>query len=222
MAFGGEAMSELKIQANTENVKDAIKKVPYAIKLALADGLDHGTRSFFSRFYKTRLQGAPGVRSTPGGIFHRFRRVTMVNGKPVFLRQSASQSESVRAIARSAKNPMDMRIDIYTTSKAAGLLETGGVVRSARGMPIPLNDEARAMKKNNPAAIENLDFIITNGKVFLGRKAKHGPVQRLFVLAHSVRINPHLGFYSTWDAHQERFNQIMDDALDEGLDKANQ
>jgi|GEM_PF-3123074 len=214
-------MSELKITANTENVRAEIKKIPYSVKLALADGLDHGTRSFFSMFYKTRLQGPPGVRSTPGGIFHRFRRVTMVAGKPVFLRQSASQSETVRTIAKSAKDPMDMQIDIYTTSKAAGLLETGGVIRSAHGMPIPLNDEAKAMKKNSPASIDDLDFIIQNGKVFLGRKIKGSPPQRLFILSHSVRINPHLGFYSTWDAHLGRFNQIMDDALDDGLAKVN-
>ena len=214
-------MSELKIEANTENVRATIKKIPYAVKLALADGLDHGTRSFFSTFYKTRLQGPPGVRAKPGGIFHRFRRVTMVNGKAVFLRQSASQSETVRAIARSAKDPMDMKIDIYTTSKAAGMLESGGVIRSAHGMPIPLNDEAKAMKKSNPAAIDNLDFIIQNNKVFLGRKHGHRQPERLFILLHSVRINPHLGFYSTWDAHLGRFDQIMDDALDDGLSKVN-
>ena len=214
-------MSDLKIEANTENVQAMIKKIPYAVKLALADGLDHGTRSFFSAFYKRRLQGPPGVRATPGGIFHRFRRVTTVAGKPVFLRQSASQTETVRTIAKSAKNPMDMKIDIYTNSKAAGILETGGVIRSSHGMPIPLNEEAKAMKKSNPASIENLDLIIQKGKVFLGRKPKGGPLQRLFILSHSVRINPHLGFYSTWDAHLARFDQIMDDALDDGLAKVN-
>ncbi len=215
-------MSDLKIQANTENVRTVIKKFPYAVKLALADGLDHGTRSFFSTFYKTRLQGPPGVRATPGGIFHRFRRVTTVAGKPVFLRQSASQTETVRTIAKSAKNPMNMKIDIYTTSKAAGILETGGVIRSSHGMPIPLNDEAKAMKKSNPDAIQNLDFIVEKGKIFLGRKRGFlGQPQRLFILSHSVRINPHLGFYSTWDAHLGRFDQIMDDALDDALDKVN-
>lgn len=218
MAFGSEAIVEnLKLEANTKELKEKLQKVPYAVKLALADGLDHGTRSFLSNFYKRRLSGPPGVRSTPGGIFQRFRRVVVVNGRPVFLRQSASQDESIKAIAKSGKTALDMKVDIYTNSKAAGLLETGGDITSSKGMTIPLNDQAKQMKKDNPAAIDNLDFIIQNGKVFLGIKRGKMPPERLFILSHAVKVQPRLGFYSTWDSNMGRFNQIMDEALDDGL-----
>ncbi len=213
-------MDDLKITANTAEIKETLqKKVPYAIKLALADGLDHGTRSFLKEFYQRQLSGPPGVRSTPGGIFHRFRRIVTVNGEAVFLRQSASQSETVKAIAKSAKDPMNMKVELYTKSKAAGILETGGTISSAHGMTIPLTDEAKQMKKSNAAEIGNLDVIIQNGKVFLGHKNGRLPPERLFVLVHQVKVQARLGFYSTWDSHIGRFNQIIDEALSDGLSR---
>ncbi len=212
-------MEDLKITANTKELKETLKKVPYAVKLALADGLDHGTRSFLSEFVRSRLSGPPGVKSTPGGLFHRFRRIVMVNGKAVFLRQSASQSETVKAIAKSGKTALDMRVDIYTNSKAADLLETGGTISSAHGMTIPLTDEAKQMKKSDPVAANDLDVIIQNGKVFLGRKQGRLPPERLFILLHQVKVQARLGFYSTWDSHMGRFDQIMNEALDDGLSR---
>ena len=86
-----------------EKLQPTLKNIPYRAKLALADGLDHATRSFYNLFFKSRLQGPPGIHHSHGGIFHRFRRIVNVNGKKVFLRQQASQSESVRAIAKSVQ-----------------------------------------------------------------------------------------------------------------------
>lgn len=205
------------LKHNTKEVREGIKNMPRVLKLALADGLDHATRSFYSRLYKTRLQGPPGLRSRPRGIFHRFRRVVEVNGKKVFLRQQASRNESIRAIAKSAKDPLDMTVDLYSTSKVAGIHETGGTIRSA-GMPIPLNDKAAAMAKNK-TALNDLDQMVINGKVFLGRKRKFQGPELLFIIKRAVRIKPRLHFYKTWDGLSSRRDQIMDDAWDAGVRK---
>jgi hypothetical protein len=210
-------MDDLTIKANLPDLREGLKEVPRVIKLALADGLDHATRSFYATFYKTRLQGPPGIRSQHGGIFHRFRRVVKVNGKAVFLRQSASQNESVRAVAKSAKNPMNMRIELYSQSKVAGIHETGGVI-SKPGMVIPLNDKAKQMLKSKV----NLDTLVPfkiNGKIFLGINRKTFGPELLFILKRSVRIKPRLAFYGTWDKHAGRRDQIINEALDEGMSK---
>lgn len=201
-----------------EELKPTLKNIPYRAKLALADGLDHSTRSFYALLYKTRLQGPPGIHHSHGGIFHRFRRIVTVKGKKVFLRQQASQSESVRAIAKSDKDAMNMKIELYSTSKVAGIHETGGTI-TGKGMPIPLNAEAKRILKQG-GNLSGLDAVKINGKVFLGRKRRfRGGLELLFILKRSVRIKPRLGFYSTWDKHAGRRNQIIDDAFDAAMEK---
>lgn len=200
---------------NAKEVSETLQKVPRSMKLAIADAMDHATRSFYSRLYKTRLQGPPGLRSNRGGIFHRFRRVVDVNGKKVFLRQQASQNESVKAIAKSAKDPMNMKVELYSMSKVAGIHETGGTIRSS-GMPIPLNDKAASMAKGK-SALNDLEMFTINGKVFLGLKRKFQGPELLFILKRAIRIKPRLHFYKTWDGLAGRRDQIFEDALDKAL-----
>lgn len=211
-------LMEVTVEYNTKNIETFFKAFPMRLKKALADGMDHATRSFFAKFYKERLQGPPGIRHTHGGIFHRFRRTVLVNGKRVFLRQQAGQSESTSAIAKSSKDPMDMSVEMYTQSEAAGIHERGGTVTSGKAMPVPLNQNARDMLKNK-VSLHDLSVMKINGKVFLGRKRRFGKPELLFILTHGIRIKPRLGFYSTWEAHAERREAIMEEALDKALEK---
>jgi hypothetical protein len=207
------------IDVDTKEVEELLKTFPMRAKKALADGLDHATRSFLAKFYAERLRGRPGITARRGGIFHRFRRVVMVKGKKVFLRQQGKVSESVRAIAQSATEPMDMSVEMYTESKVAGIHERGGLISGGRSMPIPLNEEARDLIRNR-VGITSLDMIPINGRVYLGRKQPGERPELLFILKKGVRIPPRLGFYRTWGAHSSRRQQIMDQSLESALDKA--
>jgi hypothetical protein len=209
---------EFLVETDTKNVEKFMRELPPRCRAAMADGMDHATRSFFSKFYKERLQGSPGISHTHGGIFHRFRRTVMVNGKMVFLRQQARQSEAVSIIAKSSKDPMNMSVDMYTQSDVAGMHERGGTISSAKAMPIPLNQQARDMLKSK-ISLDHLKVMKINGKVFLGKKRKLGGPQILFMLTHRVHIKPRLGFYSTWDAHSSRREEIMAEALNTALGK---
>jgi hypothetical protein len=207
---------DVVVQADTAQVERFFKEAPRAFRASIADGLDHATRSFYSKFYEERLQGRPGIQHTHGGIFHRFRRAVKIDGKLVWIRQGAKQSKTSGMIEKS-DNPMDMKIEMFTTSKVAGIHERGGVINGT-AMPIPLNDEARAMAKSN-MTLESLDLMKINGKLFLGRKRRFGPPELLFRIARSVRIQARLGFYQTWDAHEPRRDEIFSDALNKALEK---
>ncbi len=209
---------DIEVEVNTKDIETVFKVFPMRYRKALADGMDHATRSFFAKFYQERLQGPPGIRHTRGGIFHRFRRTVMVNGKRVFLRQQAGQRESTSAIVKSSKDPMNMTVEMYTQSQAAGIHERGGMITSRRAMPIPLNSSARGMLKSN-ISLNDLDVMKIKGKVFLGRKRKFGRPELLFILTHQVQVKPRLWFYSTWESHGSRREQIMEESLDKALEK---
>ena len=209
---------EFLVEADTSNVERFMRELPPRCRAAMADGMDHATRSFFSKFYKERLQGPPGIQHTHGGIFHRFRRAVMVNGKMVFLRQQARQSQSASIIAQSSKDPMNMSVDMYTQSDVAGMHERGGTISSGKAMPVPLNQSAREMLKNK-VSLHDLRVFKINGKVFLGQKRTAGKPELLFLLTHRVNIKPRLGFYSTWESHSGRREEIMRDALVKALEK---
>ena len=212
------SLMEFLVEANTKNVETMLRDMPRRCQTAMADGMDHATRSFYSKFYKDRLQGPPGINHSHGGIFHRFRRTVTVNGKRVFLRQQAGQGESTAAIAKSSKDPMNMTVEMYTTSDVAGMHERGGSISSGNAMPVPLNQEARAMLKGK-VSLNDLHVFKINDRVFLGVKGSQGKPELLFLLTHRVNIKPRLGFYSTWEAHSGRREEIMRDALIKALEK---
>lgn len=210
-------MSEAElVVSNQAEVEKVFKDAPRRVLTSLADGLDHATRSFYSKFLEERLQGPPGIQHGHRGIFHRFRRAVMIDGKMVFMRQGARQSKTIALIARSGE-AMDMKIEMYSTSKVAGMHERGGVI-SGGAMPIPLNAKAKAMAKTGQS-LDGLDLMKINGKLFLGKKRRFGSPELLFKLARSVRIKPRLGFYQTWAAHEGRRDEIMSEALDKALEK---
>lgn len=213
---------KVEIKVDRKNVDKAILQMPMRCRKAMADGLDHASRSFMNILWKERMQGKPGIQAKPQGIFHRFRRMTIVKDKAVFLgrkNQFSSQSESVKAIARSTRNIFEMSVEVYSRSKVAGKLEKGGMIHSAKPMPVPLNSEAQKMmlsvgpKTNLRAVFPDLHPVIINGKFFLGRREAFGRMKLLFILKRSVKVTPRLGFAITWRKHGPRREQIIDDAF---------
>jgi len=204
------------IESNVIEVEALMKKVPRAFKANMADALDHSTRSFYKKFYEERLQGEPGVKGSRGGIFNRFQRQTIIEGKVVNLRTASKQrGASVAAISKSSDNPMEMKVEMFSKSEVARVQEKGGKITSKTAMPIPLNDTARAMKD-----LSRLKPMKINGVMFLGRKRNFGVSSKpelLFILKRSINIRPKLGFYKTWDEHQQRNNEIFSDAVNKTL-----
>lgn len=203
------------IDVNSDVFNKRMEKAPRQVKRILADAMDHATRSFMNTFYKERLQGLPGLKVQRGGLFHRFRRVVILkSGKRVFLRQQASSNETINAIIRSSKDPMDMNVRIFSNSKVAKIHEFGGNISAgAKGMPIPLNDKARNMLRNKQS-LRDLVLLKINGKAFLAdiNKSKVDP-ELLFIIKHGIKVKPRLGFYGTWEKHAVRRQEILNTAI---------
>jgi hypothetical protein len=209
----------IKVEVKTKKIDEMVKNFPIRVRKEIADGLDHSSRSFLNKLLKERLQGAPGIKARPRGIFHRFRRITLVNDKAVFLRTSAPQSETVTDIAKSSRDIFKMSVEIYTKSKVAGIFERGGIIHSKKPMPIPLNDTARDMIRMK-LSLKNLSAVFINDKMFLARENGTKKPQLLFILKRSTKpISPRLGFYDTFRNHQPRHSEIMQEAFQRGLEK---
>lgn len=208
------------VKTDSAELEKNLKNAPRSVKKILADGLDHSTRSFMKTLYKERMQGEPGIKARPRGIFHRFRRVVIVKNKALFLTQSAPASRTVSAIVNSDKDPLNMSIEIFTHSKVAGIHERGGQIAATGAMPIPLSDAARTILREKSVDFKSLFPLVINGKVFLARKVtKDAAPELLFILKRGIRIRPRLGFYQTWAKHAPRREQIMDEAMQKAYEK---
>ncbi len=206
------------IKVESDELQRRLEKAPIRVKKVLADGLDHATRSFMKTFFKERLQGPPGIKHNPRGIFHRFRRAVIVKGKAVFLTQTASSDSTIKSIANSAKDPMNMTVEIYSKSRVAGIHERGGSINTGKPMPIPLSEAAKSLLRNR-ISLQELSPIHINGKLFLARTKGREKPELLFILKRGIRIRPRLGFYQTWAEHQTRRGEIMDKAMDKAFNK---
>lgn len=88
-------------------------------------------------------------------------------------------------------------------------------------MAIPLNEEARAMRRAK-VPLTSLIPIVRPGKAtLLGRKEGWGgkKIRPLFILKRSVYLRPRLGFYSTWERHSGRREEILDQAVKDAVEK---
>jgi hypothetical protein len=214
---------ELLFTGNFPQVQAGIKRFSKNYRMKMADGMDHATRSFYKEFYKTRLRGRPGVNSTHGGLFHRFRRVFVINDMRVTVRVGGTQYQTTTKIADAAEDPLKMKVEMWTTSRVAGMLERGGTIKSEKGMPIPVNRKAKemlAVKGSFQSIVDANNLVLfkqKNGKAFFGKKREGMKPERLFKLVHSIDVKPRLGFYGTWVAHKDRRYEIMLKAMDEAL-----
>jgi hypothetical protein len=207
MAFAFAKMSELKVEINTKNLERAIRLFPKELKYEIADGMDHATRKFLKIFKQTRLQGPPGIRGRPHGIFTHFSRASLV-------------SQDIEG----------MGMVIFSDSKIARMHEEGATIKNPGGgkLAVPLSarkelftSDGRLKKQyKQPRLLKNVIPIQLKGKTFLAKvKKKLRELIPIFVLKNSVRIRPRLRFYKTWDDMQNERIDILNKSIEKALNK---
>ncbi len=200
-------MTELTTEINTKNLETALRVFPKELKFQLADGMDHISRKFLKQFYQTRLQGPPGVKARPHGIFTHFRRASLV-------------SQTIEG----------MGMIIFSDSKISKLHEEGGIIKNPGGtkLAVPLSarielftSDGRLKKRyRQPRLLKNVVPIKLRGKTFLAKIQKRlRNILPLFVLKNQIRIRPRLGFYKTWDDMQNVRIDILNKSIQKTLDK---
>ena len=200
-------MSELTIEINTKNLERAIRLFPKDLKYEIADGMDHISRKFLKVFKQTRLQGPPGIKGRPHGIFTHFSRASLV-------------SQDIEG----------MGMVIFSDSKIARMHEEGATVKNPGGgkLAVPLSARRELFTSNGrlkkqyrqPRLIKNVIPIQIRGKTFLARIIKKArQILPLFVLKNSVRIKPRLMFYQTWDDLQNERIIILNKSVEKALSK---
>jgi len=200
-------MSELTVEINTKNLDRALRLFPTELKYEIADGMDHISRKFLKIFRQERLQGPPGIRGRPHGIFTHFSRASLV-------------SQDIEG----------MGMVIFSDSKIARMHEEGAVLKNPGGgkLAVPLSArkelftaDGRLKKQyRQPRLLKNVVPIQLKGKTFLARvKKKLRELIPLFVLKNSVRIRPRLMFYKTWDEMQNERIQILNKSIEKTLNK---
>lgn len=200
-------MSSLTVEINTANLERAIRLIPKELKNEIGDGMDHASRKFLKVFRERRLQGPPGIRGRPRGIFSHFFRASLVS-----------------------KDIEGMGMVIFSDSKIAKLHEEGGNVKNPGGgkLAVPLSArkelftaDGRLRKQyRKPKLLKNVVPIVLRGKTFLVRiRRKLKEILPLFVLKNSVRIKPRLMFYRTWDEMQNERISILNKSVEKALKK---
>jgi len=207
LAFTGAEMSELTVEINTRNLERAIRLFPKDLKYEIADGMDHISRKFLKVFKQTRLQGPPGIKGRPHGIFTHFSRASLV-------------SQDIEG----------MGMVIFSDSKIARMHEEGATVKNPGGgkLAVPLSARRELFTSNGrlkkqyrqPRLIKNVIPIQLRGKTFLAKVIKKArQILPLFVLKNSVRIRPRLMFYQTWDDLQNERIIILNKSVEKALSK---
>ena len=200
-------MSELTVEINTKNLEMALRIFPKELKYEIADGMDHISRRFLSTFKKARLQGPPGVRGGPHGIFSHFYRASLV-----------------------AQDIEGMGMVIFSDSKISRMHEFGQVVTNPGGgkIAVPLSartemfysDGRLKTKYRKPQSISNVKKIFLHGKGYLAKIIKKAKtILPMYILKNSVKIKPRLGFYATWDDMQNERIEILNQSIKKVLDK---
>jgi len=202
-------MTKLTIEINTKNLEKAIRLFPKELKMELGDGFDHISRKFLKIFKQTRLQGPPGVKARPHGIFTHFTRANLVS-----------------------RDIEGMGMTIFSDSKISRMHEEGATIKSAGGERLAAPLSARPemfvggqypgrLKKRyrDPRAMKNVIRIILKGKQFLVKvKRRSRELLPLFVLKNQIRIRPRLGFYKTWDDMQNERIIILNKSVKKAID----
>jgi hypothetical protein len=200
-------MSELTVEINTRNLERALRMFPKELKYEIADGMDHISRKFLKVFRQERLQGPPGIRGRPHGIFTHFSRASLL-------------SQDIQG----------MGMVIFSDSKIARMHEEGATVKNPGGgkLAVPLSarkelftaDGRLKRQYRQPRLLKNVVPIQIRGKTFLAKvKKKLRELLPLFVLKNSVRIRPRLMFYKTWDDMQNDRIQILNKSIEKTLSK---
>jgi len=178
----------LEAEVNTSQFDRGVKFWPQRARMELGDALDNISLKFLKEFKRRRLQGPPGVRGHPRGIFSTFKRTFLV-------------SPAVEG----------MGLEVFSHSKVAAIHETGGIVRNPKGgrLAVPLSARTEMFTKRgklrrrfrDPRALKGVFPVEINSKDYLvRRKRRETEMTPLYVLKASVRLKARLGFFKVWDS----------------------
>lgn len=186
---------------SAEAVEALFREFPKMLKDDLNDGLDHAARSFMKRFQKEQLHGPFGskvvARGGKGGMFRRFQRRPNLN---------------------------DVSVTIRTRSAAVAGLEEGATLTG--GFPVPLyrntfmfntSGGRHTLKKQYKAMLYNDKLVKITGKDGQQYLIDPKTEEALFILKHNIRIPKRLGFYDTFNKHNNRILQILEGAVEKVL-----
>lgn len=200
------------------------------LKPELADGLDHASRKFFKEFHARRLQGPPGVKAHPYGLFDYFWRSPVgVNAKRSF--RAKDRASTTRAFLAAGNKYMNFGIEMHSSSKIAKHHEQGIPIASKSGgklaVPMPpkirpeMYDSRGRVKRRyqNPKRIGELEPVTTKGQTFLVKKYRRKPSKFMYVLKNQIPIKARLGYSKLFDDLRPDFSSILDKSFLNGLRK---
>lgn len=217
----------IKVEINSAKLQKALRAFPQELKYELADSMDHISRRFFKRFYAERLSGPPGIRARSHGIFHWFKR--RLEGQRIEIsNRSMTTKRTEEILSSSSSSPLDMKFEIYTKSKAAGIHERGGTIAPGGMMAVPLSSQTQMFRESGHLK-ENYKLDNMGGKlvpirirnhIYLAQvnRARH-TFKLYYILLNQVKIKPRLGFYSTWNNMQNDTISLLNKAVDNTLEK---
>lgn len=195
----------------------AISQVPNALKVQFLDDLDHIRKGFFKALYvNTGLKDRRFIATKKVGI-----------GRHIRVYRNPNKGEI-----------LDMEMGIFSRSKVAGLLETGGTVRAKSGMmAIPvgraISSTGRLAKDLSEFKDFHRSFTPSKGNAFtmsgkgsgffmlakagklLLMKKEGDKAEPYFVLKNQIRIQPRLRMVNTWN----RMEGYRMDILNRGVVK---
>lgn len=225
---------DIGLKFNTRQLTKLYKDLGEApekhLRPALADGLDHASRKFFKEFYARRLQGPPGVKAHPYGLFDRFWRSPLGAGVKRDFR-AKDRSSTVRAFMSGGKRTIDMGIEMHTSSRIAKHHEQGIPITSKSGgkiaVPMPpkirpeMYDSLGRVRRRfqNPKAIGDLERVQTKGQTYLVKKYRRKSSKFMFVLKNRIPIKARLGYEKLFKELSPEFTKILDKSFEKGLRK---
>lgn len=209
----------LKMQVDTKDLQRLLARMPAVMKEEVGDGLDHASRKLLQVFAQRRLSAlawhqssaSQGVVKNRGGFFRGFKRIF-----------SFSSSQG------------GMGVTVFTPSKLAKAQEEGFTAGGGQGVPVPLSaaaSEVMTAKGRVKKSLWNLDRkknirpIKFKGQVYLTKVFK-GPMERevqpLFVIKPQVKVEPHLGYYDTFESMKPQLFQILAKSIIKGVKRASE
>ena len=197
------------------------------LKPQMADGLDHASRKFFKEFHARRLQGPPGVKAHPYGLFDYFWRSPLGAGMKRDFR-ARDRGSTVKAFLTAGTKYMNFGVEMFSSSKIAKHHELGIPITAKGGklaVPMPprirpeMYDSRGRLKARfkNPKRIGELDPVKTKGQTYLVKKYRRKPAKFMYVLKNRIPIKARLGYEALFDALGPDFTKILDDSFRKGL-----
>lgn len=208
----------INVEIDTTKVQKALRIAPAQLRAEIADVLDHTSRSFLKRLYKTRFQGPPGLNmGGRGNLFSRFRK-RVIGAEGTFSGRASTRAVT-SSLSASSADTEDMGVEVYTESKAAKMHEFGGTI-SGR-MIIPLSQSPATIKSNRRLLKSGkLVYLRIGGNQLLAKVDKRAhKVQPVFIIKNGIQLRPRLRFYDTWRSMQNLTIERLNSAVQKALEK---